>query len=98
VGPKECEPGVVDQDVDVAGVFRQTANLRRLAEIRCEEARPPPAAMISSTVGGAALGVAAVDDDLGAVAASCRAIAATDAGGRARDQRLLILEVARLKD
>jgi len=96
-GPKSASPALLTRMSTSPASFarrRTSAGLPRSAA-RSAPGRPRDDLLHRR---GAALGVAAVDDDLGTVAGELQGDRATDAGGRARDQRLLILEVARLKD
>src|SRR5437667_12420082 len=90
------EPGVVDQDVNLADSLDQALEVGWIAEVGADEARL--AARSGNRVDslGASGGVAAMDDDLGAVAGQLQGDRAADAGRRARHEGLLTLEVTRL--
>src|SRR5207302_9536492 len=58
------EPGVVDQDVNIADSFDETLEVGWIAEVRADEARPPAQGGNRFDGLGASGGVAAMDDDL----------------------------------
>ena len=90
---EERDPGVVDQDVDVADVARQALHVGGVAEVGGDEAGLAAGGGDLLDRLGAARGVAAVDEDLGPVPGQLQRDRATDARRRAGDQRPLPFEV-----
>src|SRR5881628_2333479 len=90
------EPGVVDQHVDIADSFDQTLEVGWIAEVGTNEARPAARSGNRFYRLGASGGIAAMDDDLGAVAGQLQGDRTADPGRRARHEGLLALEVAGL--
>jgi hypothetical protein len=90
------EPGVVDQDVNLADSLDQALEVGWIAEVGADEARL--AARSGNRVDslGASGGVAAMDDDLGAVAGQLQGYCTADAGRRARHEGFLTLKVTGL--
>ena len=84
--PEPGDPGVVDQDVDRAGLLDEVLELARVAQVGGGE--PGLAALGGDGVdhGPATVGVAAVHDDFGALAAQFLSRGLADARGGPRDQ------------
>src|SRR6202008_4530394 len=85
-------PGVVDEDVDVADLARKPPHVVDVAEIGSNEARPAPRGGDLSDRLGAAVGVSAVNENLGPFPGELDRDRATDTGRRACDQGPLPLE------
>src|SRR5204862_5771022 len=90
------EPGVVDQDVNLAHSLDQALEIGWIAEVGADEARLAARGGNRVDSLGASGGVAAMDDDLGAVAGQLQGYCTADAGRRARHEGLLTLEVTGL--
>src|SRR4029077_1267586 len=90
------EPGVVDQDVNIADSFDQALEVGWIAEVGADEARPAARSDNRCDGLGASGGVAAMDDDLCTVARQLQRNCTADAGRRACHEGLLALEVAGL--
>src|SRR5207302_6117616 len=90
------EPGVVDQDVNLAASLEQALEVGWIAEVGADEARLAARGGNRVVSLGASGGVAAMDDDLGAVAGQLQGYCTADAGRRARHEGLLTLEVTGL--
>ena len=87
VGPNHEDPGVVDEDVDVADLVDQGSHRRHVVEVGGHEAGPAPLRLDLSDHLGTTIGVAAVDDDLPAVAGQSQGGRSADARGRPGHER-----------
>src|SRR5207249_2447472 len=88
--------GVVDQDVNLAHSLDQALEIGWIAEVGADEACLAARGGNRVDSLGASGGVAAMDDDLGAVAGQLQGYCTADPGRRARHEGLLTLEVTRL--
>jgi hypothetical protein len=95
VGAEERDPGVVDEDVNVADVAGQALNVGGIAQVGRDEARLAAGGGDLLDGLGAARGVAAVDQDLRAVAGQLQRDRAADARRRPGDERPLSFEIVR---
>jgi hypothetical protein len=87
------DPGVVDQDVDVAGLARQPLHVGRVGEVGSDEARLPAGSSDLLDRLGTTRGVAAVNHDLRPVPGQLQRDRPTDARRRPGHQRPLPLQV-----
>src|SRR5207247_10170983 len=76
------EPGVVDQHVNIANSFDQTLKVGWIAEVGTNEARPAARSGNRFYRLGGSGGIAAMDDDLGAVARQLQGDCRADPGRR----------------
>ena len=94
VGAEQRDPGVVDQDVDVAYLACQALHVGGIAEVGSDEAGLAARAGDFLDRLGAARGVAAMNDDFRAVPGQLQRDCPADPGRRSRHQRPLPFEVA----
>ncbi len=93
MGPNVAISGVVDQDVDVAGLPGEPPDVGGVAHVGAEEARHAARGRDRLDGLGAADGVTAVHRHLGAVPSQLERDRVANAGRRAGDQRPLAGEV-----
>lgn len=92
-GTEPGNAGVVDEDVDLAGLLGEASDCGGIADVRGDEARPSALGRDRVDDVLSTLGIAPVDQDFGTVTGEPQRDRAADPGGRSGDERLLALEV-----
>ena len=95
-GSPHREPGVVDQDVDVANLLGETGDARGVGEVGGDEVRATALQLDFFDRLDTALRVAAMHSDVGAIPRELKGDRATQAGCCSRDQRFQAMQRALL--